>query len=503
VPVGAAQKLTVPNTDLWTETRLHAVNACGEDEICTASAAETLAWYNESTSAATVTIGLEAYDDATVSGGIDVTFAAEPIAPGDSCATAIDVPESSVPWEDVKSLLGFGSSWPNGVCEPASGNTVWYAIDVPDDRVVKVEELNSVDAVVYLTGDCPVEDTCLGSSDSPEMVNWYNTSGSTQTIYAAVRGKTAISGTVRTRVNISTAANGNFCSNAIPIDLTTVATDVWAGNLSAFVDGFTGGTGCAGAVGPEVWFAVTVPAGNWVNATNGTTTAVAIQALDSCSTNDCDVAGGSSIWWQNTSSSPATVYFVVEGDGVVTGALSLTFNRMTTPPEVELGDGTFDMSLPMELYYNYSYSQSIYLSSELYPGPIQQIGWNYNGLYTESDPIVIYMGHTTKTQFSSGSDWVAVGGLTQVFSGTLSLSSAGWYMIDLDTPFNYNGTDNLVVAVDKNTGTYYTYTNFFYCTATATARSLQYYQDYGDILPANPPAAYSTTAYIPNTRFHY
>jgi hypothetical protein len=503
VTVGPAQKLIVSNNDLWTETRIHAVNGCEEDEICTVSAAEELIWYNESTSAAAVRIGLEAYDDATVSGPINVTFAAEPIDPGDSCATAIDVGSPTLPWLDVKSLADFGSSWPNGVCEPASGNTVWYAIDVPDDRVVKVEELNSVDAVVYLTADCPVVDTCLGSSDSPEMVNWYNTSGSIQTIYAAVRGKTATSGTVRTQVNISTAADGNFCSNAIPIDLTTVATGVWSGNLNAFVDGFTGGTGCAGAVGPEVWFAVTVPAGNWVNATNGTPTAVAIQALGSCSTNDCDVAGGSSTWWQNTSSSPATVYFVVEGDSVVTGALALTFNRMTTPPEVEIGTGTSDASLPMELWYGYSYSQTIYLSSELYPGPIHQIGWNYNGLYTESDPIVIYMGHTTKTQFSSGSDWVAVAGLTQVYSGTLSLSSAGWYMIDLDTPFNYNGTDNLVVAVDRNTGTYYYSSNNFYCTSMTTARSLQYYRDGSDILPASPPTAYSTTAYVPNTRFHY
>ena len=273
VTVGPTQKLVVTNNDLWTETRLHVVNACGEDEICAVSAAEELIWYNESASPATVTVGLEAYDNATVSGPIDVTFATEAIIPGDSCATAIDVPEGSVPWEDVKSLADFGSSWPNGVCEPASGSTVWYAIDVPDDRVVKVEELNSVNSVVYLTEDCPVADTCLGSSDSPEMVNWYNTTGSTHRVYAAVRGKTATIGTVRTRVNISTAADGNFCSNAIPINLTTLTTDVWAGNLSSFVDGFTGGTGCAGVTGPEVWFAVTVPAGNWLSVENGTATA--------------------------------------------------------------------------------------------------------------------------------------------------------------------------------------------------------------------------------------
>jgi hypothetical protein len=502
VTVGPAQKLVVTNEDLTVETRLHVVDECGEDEVCVVSAAEELIWYNESASNATVTIGFEAYDNATVAGGIDVLFATEAIATGDSCATAIDVNEGTVPWTNYQPLSDFGSSWPNGVCEPASGSTVWYAIDVPDDRVVKVEELNSVDAVVYLTEDCPVLDTCLGSSDAPEMVNWYNTSGATKTVYAAVRGKTATSGTVQTRVSVSTAANGNFCSNAIPIDLTSTATGSWSGDLSSFVDGFTGSTGCAGAIGPEVWFAVTVPAGNWLNASNGTSTDVAVQMLGSCATNNCVVAGASSAWWQNSSSSAATVYVVVEGDGIVTGALDLTFTRMTTPPEVTLGTGTSDYYMPMELFWNYSYSQTIYLPSELYAGPIQQIGWQYNGAGSSTETIVIYMGHTTKATFSSGTDWVTLAGLTQVYSGTLALSSSGWYMIDLDTPFSYNGTDNLVIAVDKNTGSYITSITYFYCSSVTGTRSLYYYSDSTNPAPASPPSGY-TASYMPNTRIHY
>ena len=247
---------------------------------------------------------------------------------------------------------------------------------------------------------------------------------------------------------------------------------------------------------------MTVPADNWVNASNGTATAVSVQALGSCSTNDCDAAGGSSTWWENASSSPATVYFVIEGDGVVSGALSLVFNTMSTPPEVELGDGTDDASLPIELWYDYSYSQSIYYVSELYPGQIQQIGWEFNGGYSSTETIVVYMGHTTKTAFSSGSDWIPLADLTEVFSGTIAPSAAGWLMVDLDTPFDYNGTDRLVVAVDRNTGSYLSSASNFYCTATLAARSLQLYQDSSDILPASPPSAYSTTLYIPNTRFY-
>jgi hypothetical protein len=41
--------------------------------------------------------------------------------------------------------------------------------------------------------------------------------------------------------------------------------------------------------------------------------------------------------------------------------------------------------------------------------------------------------------------------MTQVFSGNLSLPSAeGWWEITLDDAFLYNGTDNLVIAIDEN-----------------------------------------------------
>ena len=36
-----------------------------------------------------------------------------------------------------------------------------------------------------------------------------------------------------------------------------------------------------------------------------------------------------------------------------------------------------------------------------------------------------------------------------------TFSTAGWYEYVLDIPFTYNGTDNLVVAVDNNEGRYY------------------------------------------------
>ena len=43
------------------------------------------------------------------------------------------------------------------------------------------------------------------------------------------------------------------------------------------------------------------------------------------------------------------------------------------------------------------------------------------------------MGHTSKSSFSSNTDWIDVNNLTQVFSGNYTFSTnSGWYSIILD-----------------------------------------------------------------------
>jgi hypothetical protein len=171
---------------------------------------------------------------------------------------------------------------------------------------------------------------------------------------------------------------------------------------------------------------------------------------------------------------------------------------------VEIGTG-MDMSyVPLYFCYMHSYTQSIYYPSELYAGSIQQISWNYNGATTWTETIAIYMGHTTKTAFSSYTDYVALADLTQVYNGSVTFSASGWHTIDLDTPFAYNGSDNLVIAVDKSNTAYYCGA---YCYSTATGgpvRSLYYYQDSVDISPAAPYASmYGTLTELPNIQIHY
>jgi len=113
---------------------------------------------------------------------------------------------------------------------------------------------------------------------------------------------------------------------------------------------------------------------------------------------------------------------------------------------------------------NYSYSQQIVTAAEYtagggIAGNITKIRWKFTNIGT--NPTVygdwdVYIGHTTKSSFASNTDWEPIGNLTQVYSGnihSLAIPPANnvWFEVEFSTPFNYNGTDNIVVAVNEKT----------------------------------------------------
>ena len=171
--------------------------------------------------------------------------------------------------------------------------------------------------------------------------------------------------------------------------------------------------------------------------------------------------------------------------------------------QIQVGSGTTtDERLPIEPYYGYSYSQVIYLASEINAsGTITELKWYFNGSsLSNSNDWTIYIGHTTKTEFSSTSDWVAVGDMTQVYSGTFTdPGAAGWITFDI-TDWAYNGTDNIVVAVDENASGYNSGSNDFYCTSVTDNRGLEYHNDATNPDPASPPTG-NLKAYIANIIF--
>jgi len=176
----------------------------------------------------------------------------------------------------------------------------------------------------------------------------------------------------------------------------------------------------------------------------------------------------------------------------------------------QIGAGTATSSnLPIYSCYGYNYSQQLYKASELTTAlatntTITKIKFFVSATadpQSNYNQWVVYMGNTTKTAFSSNTDWVPLAQMTSVYSGTLPNMTAGtWVEIPLSTPFVWNGTDNLVIAVDENaaswscTGTWGAY--------TSTANSgIYYYSDGTNPNPASPPSASSRVGSIPRLQF--
>lgn len=182
----------------------------------------------------------------------------------------------------------------------------------------------------------------------------------------------------------------------------------------------------------------------------------------------------------------------------------LSLFQLSAQVQVGTGTNTFQR-LPFNPPFEYSYGQSIYLASEIgATGNITSIQWYYagNGNMENSQQLVIYMGHTAKSQFDNTTDWVTLSELTQVYAGgIITDGTPGWKTIILDTPFAYNGTDNLVIASDENHELSDQYDDKFYNSQVSDPRSLYIYYDYDNIDPASPPEAYNVVDFVPTIIF--
>ncbi len=158
---------------------------------------------------------------------------------------------------------------------------------------------------------------------------------------------------------------------------------------------------------------------------------------------------------------------------------------------------------PIHAYYEYSTSQILYTKSDLdlaagRKGTIKSIYFEYSGATAmAARTIKIYMANTDLSSLTT-SNYVPYASFTQVYSGTFSCGSAGWYEITLDTPFEYNGTGNLAVMIDDNSNSYQDDKNFKY--HSATGKQIYKRQDDTDIDPASWTPA-SAIDYRPNTKF--
>ena len=118
---------------------------------------------------------------------------------------------------------------------------------------------------------------------------------------------------------------------------------------------------------------------------------------------------------------------------------------------VTIGSGeTTNTYLPAYTFYNYNLSEQIYTAEEVgMAGTINSISF-FNGGTEKSPEIKIYMVNTDQTEFSSNTNWLAVTANDLVYDGTVTFTVDEWTTIELDTPFEYDGTSNLGLIVDEH-----------------------------------------------------
>ncbi|MFP9113304.1 GEVED domain-containing protein [Flavobacterium sp. RHBU_3] len=169
---------------------------------------------------------------------------------------------------------------------------------------------------------------------------------------------------------------------------------------------------------------------------------------------------------------------------------------------IGIGSGTANSSanIPVTAYYGYTYSQQIVKASEYatgggVAGNITKIRFyvsNASATISTWNNWTVYLGHTSKTSFSSSTDWEPVANLTQVFTGTVTPVDNSWMEITLTTPFNYDATSNLIVAVDENAPSYSNSNVYFGSYTGASNTGIYYRSDSNNPDPASPPSGTRT-----------
>ena len=156
--------------------------------------------------------------------------------------------------------------------------------------------------------------------------------------------------------------------------------------------------------------------------------------------------------------------------------------------DVAIGEGTSTNSyLPTYSTYNYSYTQQLFLASEMgQPKSIESVTFDMAN-YTVNRNIKIYLMHTPETSVSS---WIDASNAQLVFDAPQQLHT-GLNTFQFSTPFTYNGSDNLLLIVLDMTGSWTSGNTWRSHTAFSNA-SRYIYQDASAYSTSSIPASSGT-----------
>jgi hypothetical protein len=133
-----------------------------------------------------------------------------------------------------------------------------------------------------------------------------------------------------------------------------------------------------------------------------------------------------------------------------------------------VGTGSSTAAWPFDTYWHDSRTQMLYTASEILAGSgaagnITKIAFNVSSAAAQiMNGFNIRMQNTTATSLSG----FVTSGWTTVYTGTYTVPGTGWQSIDLQTPFTWNGTSNLLIEICFDNTSYTSATNVFCTTAT-------------------------------------
>lgn len=183
-------------------------------------------------------------------------------------------------------------------------------------------------------------------------------------------------------------------------------------------------------------------------------------------------------------------------------SLLVSFITANEPqPCVAIGEAeNITYSAPIDNFYNNAAVQTIYTAEQIaQAGRIESIQYNCTitgDVDLTLDELKIYMAHTTMDVAEETTSWVPQSEATLVYSATNYAMPVtdGPLVFTLQTPFQYNGTDNLAIIITHKATAYDGDVKFYY-TAGLTGVTM-YRQSDSDAAAGDYPATSSSTATV-------
>jgi len=124
--------------------------------------------------------------------------------------------------------------------------------------------------------------------------------------------------------------------------------------------------------------------------------------------------------------------------------LALFFSFSKAQTYVQIGNGTESSSMPYTVW-SYSWAKALYQAEELDgEKTITHIALDSEGSYDMSNQTVYFKTTADNELSNSYEEPTTENGYTKVYEGNYSVSE-GWNEIELNSPIEYNGTDNIVI----------------------------------------------------------